>query len=173
MESTLRARIVDGTYDFGTKIPTISSLCEEFGTSLYTVEVAVGRLRTRGLLFSWPGKGTVVTDPQNPPTGPSLRVRTGPGQWETWTVLEPGRTNRSHVRTVITARIADGTYAPGHRIPSCKELAEELGASYSTVYPALKELEKRRLLGRREGKPRQLFVQPRHERDAALKAGNR
>ncbi|MFC4506546.1 MULTISPECIES: GntR family transcriptional regulator [Streptomyces] len=173
VEKALRDRITDGTYEIGTRIPGSVSLGKEFGTSDRTVRAAMGRLEAAGLLLSVPGRGTVVTDPQNPPAGPNLRVRTGPGQWETWTIQEQSRTNYGRIRTVIIARIADGTYPPGHSIPSRTELTEELGARYSSIHRSLKRLEERGLLVPHKDRTGRMCVPRQNVLDAALKAGSR
>lgn len=53
---------------------------------------------------------------------------------------------------ILTARIADGTWAPGALIPAEPEIAQELGVSPGTVRKALDALERRRLIERRQGR---------------------
>jgi GntR family transcriptional repressor for pyruvate dehydrogenase complex len=51
----------------------------------------------------------------------------------------------------IQARILDGTYRPGDRLPPERELAEQLGANRGSVREALKKLEQLRLVEIQQG----------------------
>jgi DNA-binding FadR family transcriptional regulator len=51
----------------------------------------------------------------------------------------------------IQARIVDGTYRPGDRLPAERELAEQLGANRGSVREALKKLEQLRLVEIQQG----------------------
>jgi GntR family transcriptional regulator len=51
----------------------------------------------------------------------------------------------------LTARLAEGRWRPGERLPSEEELAAELGLSVGTLRRALAALERRRLIERRQG----------------------
>ncbi|MEH0576815.1 GntR family transcriptional regulator [Streptomyces sp. B21-108] len=168
VENALRRRMEDGKYEVGAKIPTPQSLTEEFGRSKKAVVRALARLEAAGYLLGVQGRGTVVTDPRNPLQGPTLRVRTGPEQWETWTVQQPGSTNAEHIRTAVTARIADGTYPAGRKIPSRYKLAREFGVAYPTVYNALKQLQERGILTASEERSGGLIATPPGARDAAM-----
>lgn len=160
IESALRDRMTDGTYEVGTKIPSTHALKLEFGVSAGPVTRAVSSLEAAGFLLGVQGRGTVVTDPQNPPAGPELRVRVGPGLWETWTVQQPGRTNSSHIRSVVMARIADGTYPAGHRIPDRNDFVQEFAVTYPTVFYALKQLQESGILTAGVDRNAGLFVSP-------------
>lgn len=52
----------------------------------------------------------------------------------------------------IVQRIADGRYAPGTMLPSEFDLGTELGVSQGTARKALTELEKKRIVERRQGR---------------------
>lgn len=56
----------------------------------------------------------------------------------------------------ITARIKDGTYRPGDRIPTYRQLAEEFGASHTTIRAAILTLKASNLLESRV--PEGVFV---------------
>jgi len=56
----LRAAIIDGTHPVGSRLPTESMLCEQYGLSRGTVRVALGTLEDLGLISRRPGAGTVV-----------------------------------------------------------------------------------------------------------------
>ncbi len=51
----------------------------------------------------------------------------------------------------ITARVLDGTYPTGERLPAERELAEQLGVNRSSVREALKKLEQLRLVAIQQG----------------------
>ncbi|UFN47875.1 GntR family transcriptional regulator [Roseomonas sp. OT10] len=58
----------------------------------------------------------------------------------------------AQVETILTNRIAEGEWPPGHALPAEPELAAELGVSHGTVRKALDALERRHLIERRQGK---------------------
>ncbi len=55
------------------------------------------------------------------------------------------------VRQAIAASIADGTYAPGDRLPSEARLADELGVNRLTVRRAIEELARAGAVESRQG----------------------
>jgi DNA-binding LacI/PurR family transcriptional regulator len=75
----LRARIIDGTYAVGDKLPSEAELSEEYSVSSITVKRALDLLRTDGLIVRRPRLGTFVTSAT--PTGaaaPAPAPRTRP-----------------------------------------------------------------------------------------------
>jgi GntR family transcriptional regulator len=60
LAAILRARIRDGTYPPGRKIPAIIELEDESGLSTMTVRRAVAVLADEGLVRTVPGRGTFV-----------------------------------------------------------------------------------------------------------------
>lgn len=58
----------------------------------------------------------------------------------------------ARVERIITDRIADRTWPPGHMLPSEMELAAELGVSQGTVRRALDALYRRHVVERRQGR---------------------
>ena len=58
----LEARILDGSWRPGMRLPAERILAEQFGVSRGTVREAVQRLAARGLLAARPGSGTFITD---------------------------------------------------------------------------------------------------------------
>jgi len=56
------------------------------------------------------------------------------------------------IMRAIEAKIADGTWAPGDRLPSEKELCDHFSASRTSVRDALAKLESARLISRQQGK---------------------
>lgn len=77
----LRERIRDGTYQPGTRLPTISRLCEVHGVSEIVIRNAFALLRTEGLIETRRGGGTLVRG--RPPARrlamERYRVETAPG----------------------------------------------------------------------------------------------
>ena len=57
----IRARIQNGTYTFGTTLPSQSALAEEFSTTVMTVRQAIRLLENEGLVESKHGVGSFVT----------------------------------------------------------------------------------------------------------------
>jgi GntR family transcriptional regulator len=60
----LRRRIVGGLYAPGSKLPTEATLMGEFEVSRVVARLAVGVLRSEGLIYSRQGKGTFVRERQ-------------------------------------------------------------------------------------------------------------
>jgi GntR family transcriptional regulator len=58
----LRARIADGTYPAGSKMPSVLTLAGEFGVAQPTARKAVEQLKAEGLLKAAAGWGTFVSD---------------------------------------------------------------------------------------------------------------
>ena len=58
----------------------------------------------------------------------------------------------ARVERIVTERIADRTWPPGHMLPSETELAAELGVSQGTVRRALDALFRRHVVERRQGR---------------------
>ncbi|MFF7469906.1 GntR family transcriptional regulator [Streptomyces sp. NPDC008092] len=150
VETVLRAGIADGTYEVGDVLPSPERLCVQLGVRDESVRRALARLAQAGLTLGVSALGTVVTDPDEPPSGSTIQVRTRSGQIQTWTLP---RTQSPHIRAVITARIKDGTYPEGSRIPGTKALTEEFGTTEGTLKSALRPLKKRGILSgtRQEG----------------------
>jgi DNA-binding GntR family transcriptional regulator len=144
VEEILRARITDGTYTVGTKIPSHARLSEELGIPEWTVQQAVGRLADAGLLVTVRRRGTVVTDPRVPSDGSAQRVRAEAVLEGTGTGPRPGLV--SHIRAVLRKRLTDGTYPPGTVLPTLTALAEEFCVSRGAVNGALRPLRQERLV---------------------------
>lgn len=58
----LKARLMEGTWKIGEKIPSENELCESFGVSRVTVRAAIQQLEILGLVETKHGGGTFVTD---------------------------------------------------------------------------------------------------------------
>ncbi|WP_153456063.1 GntR family transcriptional regulator [Streptomyces smaragdinus] len=54
--------------------------------------------------------------------------------------FEPGIARWKQVAAIMRARIADGTYPPGERVPSVMEVVEEFGIAQATAQKVLRAL---------------------------------
>ncbi|SET81989.1 winged helix-turn-helix domain-containing protein [Nonomuraea wenchangensis] len=63
----LRAQIRGGSLAPGTPLPSTAKLAEQYDASLSVVKLAVGVLRTEGLVIGQQGKGVFVRDAEEPP----------------------------------------------------------------------------------------------------------
>lgn len=57
---TLADRVISGVYPAGSRLPSGSELCAEFGVSPMTVRRALSRLQNQGLIVGEKGRGTYV-----------------------------------------------------------------------------------------------------------------
>ena len=64
----VRARIADGTYPPGSRVPSVVQIIEEFGIANVTAQKALRSLREDGLIRTEPGMGSFVAEPP-PPAG--------------------------------------------------------------------------------------------------------
>lgn len=84
----LRARILQGTYQSGTKLPTETELIGEFGASRNTVRNALRVLQGEGLTVSVQGGGTTVRERPDPVIlDPDFLTAATTGFRETWETL--------------------------------------------------------------------------------------
>ncbi|WP_336212611.1 winged helix-turn-helix domain-containing protein [Nonomuraea sp. LPB2021202275-12-8] len=109
----LRAQIRGGSLAPGTPLPSTAKLAEQYGASLSVVKLAVGVLRTEGLVIGQQGKGVFVRDADevqaadNPQTAGdeladlratvhdlSVRLAKVEEQLATSTTPRPGRSSR-------------------------------------------------------------------------------
>ena len=90
LASVLRRRITEGVWPVGQQIATLQALEREFGVSRVTVRQAVELLHSEGLLKSFQGKGTFVT--QAPRNDRWLQLAT---DWES--LIAPIRENVPHL----------------------------------------------------------------------------
>lgn len=108
MFSTLRQRIVDGTYAAGDRLAPEDDLAAEFNVSRATIRQAVGELVRSELVSRQQGRGTFVLPPTNASTGQVFRGSLADLVAET---------KRAKVRAV----------ALEHDVPLPKRIAEKLG----------------------------------------------
>jgi DNA-binding GntR family transcriptional regulator len=122
----LRARIAEGVWKEGDRLPPEWQLCEEFGVSTITMRRAVATLVAEGLVARLQGKGTFVTSDhaivQGPPQltsftedlrqrgwEPSARVLSVDTQRaENWVSTKLGLPTTAPVTRLRRLRMADG-----------------------------------------------------------------
>lgn len=56
-----------------------------------------------------------------------------------------------HIKTFVRERVGDGTWPPGHRVPSENQLVARFSVSRMTAHRALRELQQEGVLARRPG----------------------
>lgn len=76
----------------------------------------------------------------------------------------PGGVNRADVERAVLMRILDGGWRPDHRLPTCIELAAELGASKNTVSKGYQSLVRRGYIRSRPGRGTFVVRRPRADR---------
>lgn len=59
----IRARIADGTYGPGDRVPSVIGLQAEFGIAQATGQKVLSRLREDGVIYTVPGLGSFVARP--------------------------------------------------------------------------------------------------------------
>lgn len=59
----IRARIADGTYPPGERVPSVVQLQAEFGIAQATGQKVLSRLRDDGVIYTVPGLGSFVARP--------------------------------------------------------------------------------------------------------------
>ncbi|MGA5758080.1 GntR family transcriptional regulator [Nonomuraea bangladeshensis] len=106
----LRAQIRGGSLAPGAPLPSTTKLAEQYDASLSVVKLAVGVLRTEGLVIGQQGKGVFVRDAEEPPAAGdstsevaelraavqdlSVRLAKVEEQLATSTTRRPGRSSR-------------------------------------------------------------------------------
>jgi GntR family transcriptional regulator len=60
----IRRRVLDGTYQPHSQMPSESQMMEAFSVSRITIRQAIGDLQKEGLIFKVPGKGSYVAKPK-------------------------------------------------------------------------------------------------------------
>ncbi|HOJ11114.1 MAG TPA: GntR family transcriptional regulator [Clostridiales bacterium] len=62
IKEAIKEKILNGEYQYGSKIPSENELCKLFNVSRITVRSAISEAMKEGLLFTVQGKGTFVKD---------------------------------------------------------------------------------------------------------------
>lgn len=142
----LRRRIVAGEFAAGSLLPSEAVLTTEFGVSRNTLRRALTDLESEGLIKALPGRGRIVTSPDEPrgdATSPHLQYR--------------------RIASDLRAKIERGELQPGELLPSEAALTTQYRVSRWTARQALVELQGAGLIEAVHGKGR--FVRERPARD--------
>lgn len=131
----IRARITDGEFAAGTLLPSESSLCAEYRVARNTLRRALDRLAEEGMLSVRPGRGRIVTAPDDR------------------TADQPGPQYR-RIAADLRTLIETGELRPGDALPSEAALVERYGVARGTARHALAELEGAGLVESIHGKGR-------------------
>lgn len=115
----LRERIADGTYEVGSKIPSIPDLMDEFDVARDTVRDAISRLAHEGLVTPKRGVGTIVRD--HSPVALAAQPGHNAVPWH----LQAGDVSTDVVTEVGWVR-ADRDVAAALSIPSGSEVVRRL-----------------------------------------------
>ncbi|MFI6092474.1 GntR family transcriptional regulator [Streptomyces sp. NPDC051218] len=121
----IQNRIADGTYPPRSRVPSVVQLIAEFGIAHATAHKALTGLRAKGLTYTEPGLGSFVS-----PASRSEGLAESEDTQPVW----------RQVAAAITARITDGSYPVGARVPSTMELSAEFEIATSTAQKVLAHL---------------------------------
>ncbi|MFC7328045.1 GntR family transcriptional regulator [Marinactinospora rubrisoli] len=129
----LRRRVTDGELPAGTPLPSESALGEEFHVARSTIRRALAALEADGLIHTLPGRGRVVSGPDDErDVTPQYR----------------------RIADELRASIASGALSPGAPLPSESAITQRYGVSRGTARQALSELEGSGLIVAVHGKGR-------------------
>jgi DNA-binding transcriptional regulator YhcF (GntR family) len=65
----IRARIADGTYLPGSRVPSVQQLVEDTGVAVDTAQKVLARLRAEGVVYTVRGMGSFVAAPGDDQSG--------------------------------------------------------------------------------------------------------
>ncbi len=120
----IEQRILKGDLHVGDQLPAERDLCEQFGVSRTAVREAVKALRQKGLLETYPGRGTFITNGTSKAMRHSLNL-----------VVKLGAPNRSgdlvQVREMLEPQIAAlaATNATGEQLNAMTEAVAAMDAA--------------------------------------------
>ncbi|MFB8000333.1 GntR family transcriptional regulator [Streptomyces sp. NPDC056002] len=147
----LRAGIQTGEYARGSRLPSARILQARFGVSSSTVQNALRVLKQEGIVYSVLGRGSYVST-----THPGLplapRTETSPVPND---VIDDEHDPRPpYVRTadLLREEIRSGSFEPGGRLPSARELQDRFGIANSTAQNAVRVLKREGLVYAVKGK---------------------
>ena len=142
ISDVLRRRIVAGEFAAGSLLPSEAALTKEFNVSRNTLRRALSDLESEGLIRALPGRGRIVTSPDEPrgdAANPHLQYR--------------------RIASELREKIERGELRPGEMLPSEAALTAQYGVSRWTARQALIELQGGGLVDAVHGKGR--FVRER------------
>jgi len=124
----IEQRILRGDLHVGDQLPAERDLCEQFGVSRTAVREAVKALRQKGLLETYPGRGTFVTNATSKAMRHSLNL-----------VVKLGTTNDSgdlvQVREMLEPQIAAlaALHATGEQLAAMTEAVAAMDAALNNA----------------------------------------
>lgn len=102
--SAIRALIMSGEWEPGSKLPTTAALMEEHGTSNVTIQRALKILKGEEMLVGRSGSGVYVREQSPQIVTPATYINPGDGEAETRWGVDPSR--RSSTRLISVGEVA-------------------------------------------------------------------
>ncbi|HKW83372.1 MAG TPA: aminotransferase class I/II-fold pyridoxal phosphate-dependent enzyme [Burkholderiaceae bacterium] len=148
LAETIVGMIRTGTLAPGARLPSVRAVSDQHRTSISTARLAYQLLKDRGVVVARPQAGFYVAGAA---TGHDLSAATSSAKTSTH---EPASYRYEQLVDLIAGMIGNGTFAPGTRLPSVREVSEQHQVSVSTVLQAYRQLENR---GRIVARPKSGF----------------
>ncbi|MFF8535802.1 GntR family transcriptional regulator [Streptomyces sp. NPDC015532] len=147
----LRAGIQTGEYAPGSRLPSARVLQARFGVSSSTVQNALRVLKQEGIVYSVLGRGSYVSSTH---PGLPLAARTESSPLPNDVIDEEHDPRPPYVRTadLLRVEIQSGSFEPGGRLPSARELQDRFGIANSTAQNAVRVLKREGLVYAVKGK---------------------
>lgn len=153
----IQARITAGDYAAGDMLPNEREMVPEYGVSIDSVRRALAELRTRGIVVTYPSRGTYVAAPpaelaRAPPAGVaggspvargSLLPRATAGHPLPMRCIDRASRVPPHqqIANCLRAEIMAGKYSPdGPPVPGVTRITQEWGVARKTAMKALRLL---------------------------------
>lgn len=159
----LRAGIQTGEYARGSRLPSARVLQARFGVSSSTVQNALRVLKQEGIVYSVLGRGSYVST-THPGLPPAPRTESSPVANDV--IDEEHDPRPPYVRTadLLREEIRSGSFEPGGRLPSARELQDRFGIANSTAQNAVRVLKREGLVYAVKGKG--VFIRRSAQQDA-------
>ena len=122
----IRRRVLDGTYQPHSQMPSESQMIEAFSVSRITIRQAMGDLQKEGLIFKVPGKGSFVAKPkafQNLSRLQGFGEAMGPSGYETFSQVLSTRQVAASETVGRRLKVAPGS--PVYEIQRLRHLNRE------------------------------------------------
>lgn len=122
----IRRRVLDGTYQPHSQMPSESQMIEAFSVSRITIRQAMGDLQKEGLIFKVPGKGSFVAKPKAFQSLSRLQgfgEAMGPSGYETFSQVLS--TRQVAASEIVGRRLKVATASPVYEIQRLRYLNRE------------------------------------------------
>jgi GntR family transcriptional regulator len=133
----LRGQIQRHELTPGGQLPTEAKLMDEYGVSRNTIRLALGLLRTEGLVITGQGRGSFVADVASGESPPAVRIERHVNRHCLDSQLiefgEPGDAERIDV--TVTTRVAPPVIAEALRIPTGARVVERRRLLFRDAQP--------------------------------------